>query len=88
MSAAEAMAFGLPGVSFDLESLKTYYPQGMIKTPCFDLNQFAENICLLLDNPKLYQSLSRKASRLIVTHWNWSKKSSDVLKTIVQLKTI
>ena len=33
MAAAEAMAWGLPGVSFDLPALKTYYPQGMIKNP-------------------------------------------------------
>jgi glycosyltransferase involved in cell wall biosynthesis len=35
MASAEALAFGLPGVSFDLESLSTYYPQGFLKTKCF-----------------------------------------------------
>ena len=31
MAAAEAMAWGLPGVSFDLESLKTYYQKVWLK---------------------------------------------------------
>jgi len=48
MAACEGMAWGLPGVSFDLEALKTYYPKGMIKTPCFDKKKFAENIINLL----------------------------------------
>lgn len=85
MSAAEAMAFGLPGVSFDLESLKTYYPEGMIKTPCFDLDQFAKNICRLLDDQKLYQSLSLKAARLIASQWDWSKKSSEILRSLISI---
>lgn len=84
MAAAEAMAWGLPGVSFDLESLKTYYPEGMVKTPCFDFNQFAENIYQLLTKPKLYQSLSSKAIKLIETKWAWSTKLSEIFNTIFQ----
>ena len=33
MAACEAFACGLPGVCFDLPELRTYYPQGMKKTP-------------------------------------------------------
>jgi len=33
MAAMEAMAWSLPGVCFDLEALKTYYPKGMVKVP-------------------------------------------------------
>ena len=44
MAPAEAMAWGLPGVSFNLEALKTYYPKGILKTECFDLDAFANNI--------------------------------------------
>jgi glycosyltransferase involved in cell wall biosynthesis len=50
MAAWEAMACGLPGVSFDLPALRTYYPKGMLKTPCYDLKAFAENILKLLND--------------------------------------
>ncbi|MBU3935623.1 glycosyltransferase [Patescibacteria group bacterium] len=82
MAAAEAMAWGLPAISFNLPALKTYYPQGMIKTPCFDHAQFAKNICRLLNDKKLYQATSLKASKLIIDKWNWNKKASEIFNTI------
>ena len=87
MAAAEAMAFGLPGISFDLESLKTYYPQGMIKTPCFDLKLFARNILNLLTDQNLYQKTSYQANNLILSKWSWEKKSTEILSTISTLSS-
>jgi glycosyltransferase involved in cell wall biosynthesis len=82
MAAAEAMAWGLPGVSFDLESLKTYYPQGMLKTPCFDLQKFADNILKLLENPELYERLSQEAHALIVRDWDWNQRAAAIVGRI------
>lgn len=78
MSAAEAMAWGLPGVSFNLPALKTYYPQGMIKTPCFNYQKFADNIYQLLTNLSLYNKTSKEALNLINTTWDWSKRSLKI----------
>jgi glycosyltransferase involved in cell wall biosynthesis len=83
MAAAEAMAWGLPGVSFDLEALKTYYPEGMLKTPCFDLDKFAENIITLLTDERLYEALSRKALRLIQEEWDWEKRAQEIYRRAV-----
>jgi len=76
MAAAEAMAWGLPGVSFNLESLKTYYPKGMLKTKCFNSNSFVKNIFLLLENKKIYRKTSLEAQNLIYEEWDWQKRSN------------
>jgi len=82
MSAAEAMAWGLPGVSFNLESLKTYYPQGIIKSPLSNNQQFAQNIISLLTNQKLYQKHSSQAIKLIQNTWDWQKRSDIIYQQI------
>jgi len=82
MAAAEGMAWALPGVSFDLEALKTYYPKGMIKTRCFDKEQFAKNIINLLNNKKLYNETSKEAHELIKEVWDWSKRTENIFKKI------
>lgn len=83
MAAAEAMAWGLPGVSFDLEALKTYYPQGMIKTKCFDTHQFAQNIIKLLTKKTHYQKTSLEAITLTHQHWSWPQKLAPLYRAIL-----
>lgn len=82
MAAAEAMAWGLPGVSFDLESLKSYYPQGMLKAKCFNFQDFANKIHLLLTNNTIYKKQSSLALNLIHQQWSWDKKASKIYKQV------
>ncbi|HPJ17002.1 MAG TPA: glycosyltransferase [Candidatus Woesebacteria bacterium] len=82
MAAAEAMAWGLPGVSYDLEALKTYYPYGMLKTKCFDQKEFANNIIFLLKNKQKYLFFSKLAIKLINTNWNWSIRFKNIFQNI------
>ena len=82
MASAEAMAWGLPGVAFDLEALKTYYPEGMLKTQRFNLNEFAHNILLLLTDHNTYEVLSQKAARLIREQWDWEKRAEEIFNYI------
>ena len=83
MAAAEAMAWGLPGVSFDLEALKTYYPKGMIKVPIGDIRNFANSILELLQNDDLYVHTSNKARILINEEWGWDKRIDYINKLIL-----
>ena len=78
MAAAEGMAWGLPGVSFDLEALKTYYPKGMIKIERGNNGQFAENIIKLLNNKSYYSTISQEARDLIVEVWDWKKRAKNI----------
>ena len=81
MAACEAMACGLPGVSFDLPALKTYYPKGMLKTPCFDLEAFANNILKLLNNEGLYKITAKDALDW-AKEWDWDKRADEFLTAI------
>ncbi|MHB1644987.1 MAG: glycosyltransferase [Candidatus Acididesulfobacter diazotrophicus] len=81
MAMAEGMAFGLPGISFDLEALKSYYPRGVIKIPCFDIEAFANAIIDLLENEKLYKELSKEAYEYAKT-WDFKERANDIYKQV------
>jgi glycosyltransferase involved in cell wall biosynthesis len=82
MAACEVMAWGLPGVSFDLEALNTYYPKGMIKTKCFDFQEFANNIIELLTNKELYNRLSKDSLDVVREEWDWNKRAEVIYSQI------
>ncbi|MFA6007711.1 MAG: glycosyltransferase [Candidatus Shapirobacteria bacterium] len=84
MATAEAMAWGLPGVSFDLEALLSYYPHGLIKTRCFNIDEFADNIIKLNTDEKLYSKYSKQAIDLIENHWSWDSRANDVINQIIK----
>ena len=84
MAACEAMACGLPGVSFDLPALRTYYSKGMLKTPCYDLKKFAENILRLLNDGKLYRKMSKDALDW-AREWDWNKRADELLMNVLRL---
>ncbi len=82
MAAAEAMAFGLPGVSFDLEALKTYYPKGLIKVPIGDRNSFALAVVTLLKDTKKYRKIQDDARKIIYENWSWDSLGKLVERII------
>jgi glycosyltransferase involved in cell wall biosynthesis len=82
MAAAEGMAWGLPGVSFDLEALKTYYPLGMVKAPCFDEQAFADAVLRLLDDEAFYRKQAAAARTLIVEVWDWDKRAEHAFASL------
>jgi len=83
MAACEAMACGLPGVSFDLPALKTYYPKGMLKAPCFDLKAFAGNILMLLEDQELYGKLQKEALEL-ACEWDWDRRATYLFDKVIE----
>ncbi|MBI3963195.1 MAG: glycosyltransferase family 4 protein [Deinococcus sp.] len=85
MAACEAMACGLPGVSFDLPELRTYYPRGMLKVPIGDLDAFAKQILQLLEDRGLYERTSRAARDLALQEWSWDTRASEILDVLLQV---
>ena len=84
MAILEAMSCGLPGVSYDLPDLEVYYPQGMLKTPCYDQATFAANIELLLEKEGLYREL-RDEALAWARQWDWDDVSERLLRLMERL---
>jgi glycosyltransferase involved in cell wall biosynthesis len=82
MASAEIMYLEVPGVSFDLEALKTYYPKGMLKTKCFDLEEFSDNIYQLLSDKELYKKTATEAKECVVENFDWNKKANTIMNFI------
>ncbi len=82
MAAAEGMAFGLPGVSFDLPSLREYYPVGMAKVECFSNDRFADAIIMLLEDQVHYSHFSEAAYRTTRTIWAWESRLLNAFETV------
>ena len=83
MAAAEAMAFGLPAVGFNLKSYESYYPKGMIKVTIGDLDEFAGSIIGLMNNEKKRVSLGNEAEDSIKKNFTWDKRAEEVLTQII-----
>jgi glycosyltransferase involved in cell wall biosynthesis len=77
MAAAEAMVCGLPGVSFDLPALRTYYPKGMLKAQ--DQEEFVKHIIHLLTDSVFCQEISREAQTW-ARSWDWCQVSQQLLE--------
>lgn len=82
MASAEAMAFGLPCVGFDLESYESYYPMGMVKVAVGDLESFAGVIVELLGNKNKRDRIGRQAYLMINKSWSWDQRVNQLLTAI------
>ena len=80
----EAMVFGLPAVSFDLDGLREVYPSGMLKVSQFSKKEFAETLIKLLDNKALWKKTSAEAINLS-EEWSWENKSSQLIFSVKKL---
>lgn len=82
MAAAEAMAFGIPSVGFNLKAYNSYYPKGMIKVKTGNLNSFAEAVLELLDDSKKRKTLGQGALNMINGNWSWKHRAQSLLETL------
>ena len=84
MASAEAMAFGLPCVGFNLKAYEYYYPKGMEKIKLGDIEAFAKKILEFLDDKNLYEKLSQQAGNLINYKWSWEYRARQILKAVLE----
>lgn len=82
MASAEAMAFGLPAVGFNLKAYDSYYPKGMIKIKTGNMDKFANQILILLKDNKKRVKIGREALEMIEENWSWEKRANEILEQI------
>ncbi len=82
MASAEAMAFEIPAVGFDLSAYKSYYPKGMVKVKIGDLKMFSDRIIKILSNNKLRKKLGKEARMMIEKDWSWENRIDNVFNFI------
>jgi glycosyltransferase involved in cell wall biosynthesis len=82
MAAAEGLAFGLPGLAFDLPSLREYYARGVVKAKCFSNDDFAEKLIQLLTNQELYNLISSEAQEYAFAEWHWRNRLDNASREI------
>jgi len=83
MAAAEALACGLPGVTFDHPALRDYYPKGFLKAAPNDFAAFSRNIVTLLTEPQTYARTAAEALAAGQT-WDWDARAQAILDAILK----
>lgn len=68
ISLAEAMAWGLPAVVYDLQVYRQVFGSGPIEAPCGDWKSMTEIIVKLLTNPDYYQEKSLQSRQSVRTY--------------------
>lgn len=81
LSLDEAMACGTPGIVYDISLL--YYPQGVLKIPCFDKLLFAQAILSLLSSSLKREMLSHDALKFGET-LDWKMSAENALLSLHQ----
>lgn len=84
MAACEGMAWGLPAVGFDLESLKTYYSKGMLKVSVGNYKDFSKKVIELLENKELYEKAKNEAI-IFASKWDWSHRQNIIFSKLNNL---
>lgn len=80
MATAEAMAFGIPAIGFNLKAYNSYYPKGMIKVK--DEGEFAKTIVTLLKDDNKREKIGHEARELIEKSYSWDTRASEILNAI------
>lgn len=80
MATAEAMAFGIPAIGFDLKAYDSYYPKGMVKVK--DEKEFASTIVTLLTHSKKREKIGQEAKELIEKNYSWDRRAVEILLKI------
>jgi acyl-CoA ligase (AMP-forming) (exosortase A-associated) len=75
----EYMAYGLPGVSFDLVETRVSGGDTLLYVPSGDIAAFADAVESLIDDPQLRADLGRRARTRVATLLDWRPQAEAYL---------
>jgi len=81
---AEAMAYGLPVVAYDLPIYESIYENNILKIPIGNINQFADIVLKVINNPQMMEKMGRKGKKFI-QKYDWDKiceREIEILRCI------
>jgi glycosyltransferase involved in cell wall biosynthesis len=78
MACAEAMAWGIPAVGYNLEAFKTY----CAIITCENTRMIVENVYNLITDSEIWKHASNKAYEYIKDNWTWEKRAEEIWKEL------
>jgi glycosyltransferase involved in cell wall biosynthesis len=84
MTAAEALACGVPAVMFDLPPLRVTYPRGALKAPIGDEAAFARHVVHILTNDSEREALSAQG-RIEARLWDRRSREQEATSFIEKI---
>lgn len=84
MATIEAMAAGLPVVSFDIAAIRSLIPKGTLSVSFKNTKKFAKATLRLLEDRKLYERISKEAVSL-ASEWDWDSRAKRILGFMKEL---
>ncbi len=82
MASAEVLAFGVPIVGFDLIAYSSYYPKGMVKVKVGDIQDFARQVLILLNNKKLRVRIGEEGLQMLRSNWSWNSRVGNLINAL------
>lgn len=79
----EALATGTPAICYDISHLS--YPDGVVLSPCYDVDQFIRNTIRLLTDDRKRETLGNKA-QLFAQTLSWDMQAQKALASVTESK--
>ncbi len=83
MASAEAMAFDIPLIAFNLPAYNSYYPKGVIKVSTGNLDAFANTIVDLSNHASKRHRIGKQAGQFIHECYSWENRARQVLSQLI-----
>ncbi|GAB4450092.1 MAG: glycosyltransferase family 4 protein [Bacteroidia bacterium] len=76
----EYLSYGLPVIASDFDYWKKTFPKGCLFTNPLNIEEITQSINSLIENPELYDKLSKEGFELVKNHLNWRSEEDKLFQ--------